>query len=118
MVMSLWHLRQCHYGVPANLIIIMTYTTLCEEVRVNQRESDGEEKRVTVNIVLGQKTLRSISNSQIKRTSHRMTGGIFNLIKVSGHLIPLQARKLIIEGSGSSHRHEEEERKEQVTDEM
>lgn len=47
-----------------------------------------------------------------------MTSGIFNLIKVSGHLIPLQARKLIIEGSGSSHRHEDEERTEQVTKEM
>lgn len=39
-----------------------------------------------------------------------MTGGIFNLIKVSGYQISLQARKLI-EGSGTSHRHEEEERK-------
>lgn len=38
-----------------------------------------------------------------------MTGGIFNLIKVSDHLIPLQAKMLIIESSGSSHTHEDEE---------
>lgn len=62
------------------------------------------------------KMLRSIS--QIKRTLHRMTGGIFNLIKVSGHLNSLQAKKLIIEGSRSSHRHKAEERKKQVTEEM
>lgn len=85
--------------------------------REKERKRDGCKKRVIVNIVSGQKTLRSISNSQIKRTLHRTTGGVFNLIKVSGYLIPLQARKLIIEGNGSSHRHEEQERKEQVTEE-
>lgn len=81
------------------------------------KKSAGGKKGTIVNIGSGQKTLRSISNSQIKRTLHRTTGGVFNLIKVSGHLIPLEARKLIIEGNGSSHRHEEEERKEQVTEE-